>query len=119
MPIAYFLTWTCHGTWLPGDARGWVDSAHNTYGTPMRPPDPEREDFASRLMEDDPRGLCPEARTVVSKAIRDHCALKGWKILSLNIRTTHIHIVVGGSATMVRPEVVMGQLKSWSTRRLA
>jgi hypothetical protein len=22
-PIAYFLTWTTYGTWLPGDERGW------------------------------------------------------------------------------------------------
>ena len=23
-PLAYFLTWTTYGTWLPGDERGWV-----------------------------------------------------------------------------------------------
>jgi hypothetical protein len=22
-PLAYFLTWTTYGTWLPGDERGW------------------------------------------------------------------------------------------------
>ena len=22
-PIAYFITWTSYGTWLPGDERGW------------------------------------------------------------------------------------------------
>ncbi len=22
--LAYFLTWTTYGTWLPGDERGWV-----------------------------------------------------------------------------------------------
>ena len=22
-PIAYFITWTTYGTWLPGDERGW------------------------------------------------------------------------------------------------
>jgi hypothetical protein len=25
-PIAYHLTWTTYGTWLPGDSRGWVQS---------------------------------------------------------------------------------------------
>ncbi|MCA9109357.1 MAG: hypothetical protein KDA52_05390 [Planctomycetaceae bacterium] len=24
-PLAFFLTWTTYGTWLPGDERGWVD----------------------------------------------------------------------------------------------
>jgi hypothetical protein len=23
-PLAYFLTWTTYGSWLPGDQRGWV-----------------------------------------------------------------------------------------------
>jgi hypothetical protein len=23
-PLAYFLTWTTYGSWLPGDERGWV-----------------------------------------------------------------------------------------------
>ena len=23
-PIGYFLTWSTYGTWLPGDATGWV-----------------------------------------------------------------------------------------------
>jgi hypothetical protein len=23
-PLAYYLTWTTYGTWLPGDERGWV-----------------------------------------------------------------------------------------------
>ena len=23
-PIAYFITWTCYGTYLPGDHRGWT-----------------------------------------------------------------------------------------------
>ena len=22
-PLAYFITWTTYGTWLPGDSRGW------------------------------------------------------------------------------------------------
>ena len=27
-PLAYFLTWSTYGTWLPGDARGWIEYAH-------------------------------------------------------------------------------------------
>jgi hypothetical protein len=23
-PLGYFITWTCYGTWLPGDDRGWT-----------------------------------------------------------------------------------------------
>ncbi|MFO0815355.1 MAG: hypothetical protein U0796_19240 [Gemmatales bacterium] len=24
-PLAYFITWTTYGTWMPGDERGWHD----------------------------------------------------------------------------------------------
>jgi hypothetical protein len=25
-PMAFFLTWTTYGSWLPGDDRGWCDA---------------------------------------------------------------------------------------------
>ena len=37
-PIGYFLTWVTYGTWLPGDARGWVEYRHG-----WQLPDPPRE----------------------------------------------------------------------------
>jgi hypothetical protein len=37
-PIGYFLTWVTYGTWLPGDARGWVEYRHG-----WQFPDPPRE----------------------------------------------------------------------------
>src|ERR1700747_2517170 len=47
-PLAYFLTWTTYGTWLPGDERGWVQYRHG-----MRLPDPIRErEAAARMTED-------------------------------------------------------------------
>jgi hypothetical protein len=41
-PLAYFITFTCHGTWLHGDERGSVDRGHNAPGTPFLPPDEPR-----------------------------------------------------------------------------
>ncbi len=37
-PLAYFITFTCCGTWLHGDERGSVDREHNTPGTPVLEP---------------------------------------------------------------------------------
>ena len=31
-PFALHITWTCYGTWLPGDARGWVEDVQFTDG---------------------------------------------------------------------------------------
>ena len=27
-PLAFFLTWSTYGSWLPGDARGWTEYHH-------------------------------------------------------------------------------------------
>ncbi len=37
IPLAYFITFRCYGTWLHGDRRGSVDRFHNIYGTPRLP----------------------------------------------------------------------------------
>ena len=34
-PKAYFITFTCYGTRLPGDASGWTTRKQNVYGTPF------------------------------------------------------------------------------------
>jgi hypothetical protein len=54
---AYFITWTTYGTWLPGDARGWVKSGE--WG--IQSPDPEREREARRLMAESAVILNPES----------------------------------------------------------
>ena len=52
VPLAYFITWTCYGTWLHGRASGSVDDAHNCFGDPVLPPDPVREaEMRRRLIE--------------------------------------------------------------------
>jgi REP element-mobilizing transposase RayT len=114
MALAYFLTWTCHGSWLPGDARGSVDRAHREYGTAYAPASAERE-RANRI-GDRVQMLEAEERAVVERAVLDHCAIKGWRLLALNVRSSHVHVVV--SNVPVSPEAAMGQFKSWATRRL-
>jgi hypothetical protein len=36
--LAYFLTWTTYGTWLPGDERGWVQYSYPIPSWRGRPP---------------------------------------------------------------------------------
>jgi hypothetical protein len=47
-PLAYFLTWTTYGTWLPGDERGWV-----RYRRGMQAPDSILKREAAARMTDD------------------------------------------------------------------
>ena len=111
-PIAYHLTWTTYGTWLPGDARGWVQS-----GSPgVQEPDPERLQDARRLMAESAVVLTGDQRNLVAQTIRDHCAHRRWTLHALNARSNHIHVVVSASHDS---DEMMNQFKAWCSRKLS
>jgi REP element-mobilizing transposase RayT len=93
-PLAYLITFRCYGTWLHGDERGSVDIFHNTYSTPLIAPNKHLNDFLSRKLKREPVSLKTKQRTVVEIAIRETCEIRNWKLLALNIRTNHVHLVV-------------------------
>ncbi len=111
-PLAYHLTWTTYGTWLPGDERGWV--ASGKYG--VQTPDLQREVEARRSLAEAPVVLTDSQRQVVEQTVRDHCQIRGWMLHALNVRSNHIHVVVTADR---RPEEVMNQFKAWCSRKLS
>lgn len=111
-PLAYFLTWTTYGTWLPGDERGWVE--RGSLG--IRTPDEAREAEAAGAMAESPFRLNPEQRSAVAEIVRRHCEIRGWTLHALAVRSNHVHAVV--TADTHTPEHVLRELKSWGTRRL-
>lgn len=115
-PLAYFLTWTTRGTWLHGDDRGSVHREHNQPGTPLVPPSVTRALQKEASLVAPALTLSPEQRLVVERAVRDHAAIRNWKILAMAVRTNHVHAVV--QAVDRPPEEVVRQFKSWATRRL-
>jgi hypothetical protein len=109
-PLAYFLTWTCYGTWLPGDERGWVQKPGR-----FQPPNPRLEAIARSLLKEDPCELNTEQRGLVEKIIAKHCAIRGWHLHIARCRTNHVHVVV---TAPIEPEDVRDQFKAWCTRHL-
>jgi REP element-mobilizing transposase RayT len=93
---AVFLTWRTYGTWLPGDARGWVDERSNGTGQPMRSPDSRLEAAARGLMRHKPMTFDSGQRRVVEDAVRRVCGQRNWFIHALNVRTNHVHLVFCG-----------------------
>lgn len=114
-PSAYFITWTCYGTRLHGDDQGSVDRNHNTYGTPLLSPSPERVELERSQMSSPPFVLDAFRRPIVNDTIIKHLAHRGWVLHALHVRTTHVHVVVSAK---IEPETIMGQLKAWSSRRI-
>lgn len=115
MAREYFITFRCHGTWLHGDAQGSVDRDHNVWGTPLLPPDPARRSRENRDLKQPPVALDAQQRFIVDRTLREVCAHRGWTVHALNVRSTHVHLVVRADA---EPERVMNDCKAYATRRM-
>ena len=61
------------------------------------------------IVLDEPRRIVVH-QTIV--AVAEH---RDWTLHAINVRTNHVHVVIGAPET---PERVMNALKSWSTRRM-
>ncbi len=117
MVLAYYLTWHTYGTWLHGDERGSVDSSHNQLYQPLAPADRDRAERMREALTHPPVSLSDAARLCIDQTIRRHCEIRRWHLHAANVRTNHVHIVVGCPAN-VPPELAMDQFKAWGTRRL-
>jgi hypothetical protein len=111
-PLAYFLTWTTYGSWLPGDARGWTDDR----GV-IREANPRLARMAGGLMHGQRVVLTFAERRSVAEAIHGQCDFRGWILHAVNCRTTHVHVVV--SATEFSPNALLGCLKARCSRHLS
>jgi REP element-mobilizing transposase RayT len=113
-PAGYLITVRTYGTWLPGDPRGWTGQRPGST-TKQWKPSPALEADARRRLHGAPLILSDAQRRIVDAAVRDVCRHRGWQLHAVNVRTNHAHVVVTGLA---KPERILADLKSWSTRRL-
>jgi REP element-mobilizing transposase RayT len=109
-PIAYFITWSCYGTWLPGDQRGWVE-----YRKGWQLPDPIKELEAKARMTEDACRLDSQQREAVNEQIAETCEHRQWLLNAVNCRSNHLHVVLSAARA---PKLIRAQLKAWCTRRL-
>ena len=114
-PLAYFITFTCYGTWLHGDSRGSVDPEHNTPGTSVLGPDAERCAQERKRLGDSPYVLDQTRRQVTLAAIREIAGRKNWSLHAVHVRSNHVHVVVTADGA---PERVMNDMKTAASRRL-
>jgi REP element-mobilizing transposase RayT len=114
-PLAYFITFRAYGTWLHGDHRGSVDRVRNGFGTPMIAASERRVQIETRELQAKPVEFDEKMRTVIEQTIIEVCEHRGWRLLVVNARSNHVHVVVSAQGP---PEPVMNSFKSWATRRL-
>ena len=112
-PLAYLITWTCYGTWLHGEAKGSVDQRHNRFGEAYLPADPSRNTAERRSMDQPCYHLDEARRKIVLETIIDQACYRGWTLLAVHVRSTHVHVVLQAE---LPPERVMNILKSYASR---
>lgn len=108
--LAYFITWTTYGTWLPGDERGWV-----LRGRGFQIPNPIRQQKAREKMTETECVLDTKQRRVVEATVAKHCTRRKWELHAVKCRSNHVHVVVTAPCA---PETARDQLKAWCTRKL-
>jgi REP element-mobilizing transposase RayT len=74
------------------------------------------QEAEKRSMRDPPYILTESRPSVVADSFRETCAVRGWSLLAMHVRTNHVHLVIQGRAT---PERIMRDLKSYASRRLS
>jgi REP element-mobilizing transposase RayT len=114
-PLAFLITFRTYGTWLHGDARGSFDRSNNTPGEPPIARRRRFESYERGQLRQPPLILDDGQRACVDTAVRALCEERRWELRALNVRTNHVHAVIGAPG---KPEPVMGALKARATREL-
>jgi REP element-mobilizing transposase RayT len=116
IPLAYFISFRCYGTWLHGDDRGSIDRFHNAYKSPYLPANEIWKDNNKAKLKGEPVKLNALRRKACMDAIRKTCEVRKWSLLALNTRTNHIHTVV--EIGVKKGELALNAFKANATRQM-
>ena len=86
--LGYLVTWTTYGTWLQGDARGWVEDG-STYQA-----FPRIEEANRKQMQHPAVRLTRGEQDVVREAILGKARERAQKVCAISVRSSHVHIVL-------------------------
>jgi REP element-mobilizing transposase RayT len=120
----WLITWTCYGTWLPGNARGFVSYVeddkgnrviHNIPGTPYDADIPKLEKHARSIMKGLPVSLDKRDAEALIAQYQETSRIRGWELQAASVMFNHTHVVVGVPEDP-EPAAILEALKSWATR---
>ena len=114
-PLGYLITFRTYGTWLHGDDRGSIDRHNNRYGAPLVMPNQRWLAYNKTQLKHGPVQLTRKQRALIKESIERTCDVLGWRLYKINVRTNHVHAVVGAACG---PSRVLNALKSHARRYL-
>jgi len=83
------VTWTTYGTWLQGDARGYVKNGK------IYPGNEFLKHTNKQLQSQDEIRLSKVQQQAVRKAIVKEAQFQGQRLYALAVNATHVHVVAG------------------------
>jgi REP element-mobilizing transposase RayT len=102
--FALLITWTCYGTWLPGDRRGYVSSTRlpdatydpkqNIPGSPITADHSLTRQHAVEQQKHTTATLDQERALVAAHGIVDACAIRNWQVVRAALMWNHVHVIV-------------------------
>lgn len=102
--FALLLTWTCYGTWLPGDRRGYVANTlhpdgtfatkQNTPRTPYTADDAYARSRARTVQEYPTVRLTSEKAVCIVESMIEAARERDWSLLRGAVMPNHVHVVV-------------------------
>jgi hypothetical protein len=102
--FALLISWTCYGTWLPGDARGYVSNTllpgggfepkQNVPHTPCAADDKVGHAKARQIQSQPTVRLSRSFARAAAEAMVAAAAERGWFISRAAIMANHAHIVI-------------------------
>jgi REP element-mobilizing transposase RayT len=102
--FALLITWTCYGTWLPGDERGHVsnvllseggfDPKRNVPGTPVAAGDAFTRTRAAALQKGATVWLTEAQALCAAGALVEAARDRDWHIRRAALMANHVHVVV-------------------------
>jgi REP element-mobilizing transposase RayT len=103
-PVALFITWTTYGTWLPGDARGYVSNTlspkggfepkQNQIGTPYKVDEAYTRERARDLQKWQAVWLTVPQAQIVANSLVSVATKRDWMILRASVMSNHVHVVL-------------------------
>jgi len=108
------ITFSTYGTHLPGDPRGSYDHIRKVERRYI-PPNRALESSARDRQVQPLFELDASQREAVREAIVEKCRYRGWSLIALHIRATHVH---GIADTPCEPQQILHAWKSYATRHL-
>jgi REP element-mobilizing transposase RayT len=126
MDRCWLLTWTTYGSWLPGDARGFVSDVagtdgaavrHNQPGTSCDADHPGLRAYMKEQLRQPPISLTVSQGEALLEQFQETARHRQWSLLAAAVMHNHIHLVVGVVGDP-EPETLLRDFKSYGSRAL-